>query len=193
LNNFEASDSVERESKSNADAILSAIANYITGQMISIIELEKVAFGDPAFYKYKYDKSTKQQYRLINPQNKEEIEVELDILSEKDSDKIKRLGAVLSPGSEIDAWYSDSVLARHPELKSSKYTIASIQDISARSVYYEESVLRFKKQLVADYIRLNQNDPEIARITHTSIDVVSVERPILNYQTKKITRTFAKQ
>jgi hypothetical protein len=36
----------------NEDIVLSAIGNYVVGQMMSVIELEKVIFGDPAFYKW---------------------------------------------------------------------------------------------------------------------------------------------
>lgn len=215
----------EQNYVNEADVVLSAIGNYIVGQMISIIELEKIIFGDPAFYKYKYlkksdieqsvqsilgftsedlqneENSQKLQsevekittYTMISPTSGQEIVVNVDIIDEKHTDKIKRLGGVLSPGSEIRTDYTKDFLAKYPELASSKYTIANVVDIFAKSLYYDECVLRFKKQRLVDYIKEHRLDPEVAKATHTSISIETIEEPIFYFQTKKVSRTDAKQ
>lgn len=52
-----------RGDKSDA-LVLSVIGNYTLQSMISIIEIEKVYSGDPAFYKWKYAK--KSERRIVN-------------------------------------------------------------------------------------------------------------------------------
>jgi hypothetical protein len=52
-----AASSYTNNDKSDA-LVLSVIGNYTVQSMISIIEIEKVYSGDPAFYKWKYSKST---------------------------------------------------------------------------------------------------------------------------------------
>nr|DAH00493.1 MAG TPA: hypothetical protein [Crassvirales sp.] len=83
---------------------LSAVANHVISTWISIVELEKVFSGDPANYKYVYYSNGKTPitekievpYTVDGKTNTYTIDVR--ILKEKDSDKIKRLGALLSPG-----------------------------------------------------------------------------------------------
>ena len=70
--------------------------------MISIIEYEKVNQGDPAQYKYVYNDKKKDpgyesEYRLIEVllENGTKVSqsIEVKILKEKHSDKIKRAGS----------------------------------------------------------------------------------------------------
>jgi hypothetical protein len=50
------SDYYEDEAGNVADCTLSAIANNVANEMISTIELEKVFTGDPAYYKWQYNR-----------------------------------------------------------------------------------------------------------------------------------------
>nr|UVX72709.1 MAG: hypothetical protein [Bacteriophage sp.] len=60
--------------------------------MISTIELEKVFTGDPAYYKWQYNRKVLDKFTVDG--HTEEVKR----LTAKDADKIKRLGAILSPG-----------------------------------------------------------------------------------------------
>ena len=157
-----------------SDLALSVIGNYVVGQMMSIIELEKVITGDPAFFKYTYQEQT-QQVVLDG------VSLDTRVLLEKDTDKIKRLGSVLSPGSELRTDYPPEVLAKYPELTSKQYTVANISDVSARSIYIDELKKSFGKQILADYIRNHANekwvqdyinDPNIHIDLDTCIDYI---------------------
>jgi hypothetical protein len=86
------------------------------------------------------------------------VKTETRVLREKDTDKIKRLGSILSPGSEIRTDYPPEILAKHPELTSKYYTVANISDVSAKSIYIDELKLAFGKQILADYVRNHANE-----------------------------------
>lgn len=137
--------SAYRPNAAAQDLALSVIGNYVVGQMISVIEVEKVITGDPAFYKWKNGKS-----RTVNVDG---VDLELSQISEKDTDKIKRLGAVLSPGSELRQDYTESELSKYPWLRGTKYTNVHISDISAQSIYVDQITTLFEKQAVADKFR----------------------------------------
>ena len=101
---------------------LSAITNNVISQFISIEEIEKVFTGDPAFYK---NYSDKQKIQF------EDDEYKIDFVTDKHSDKIKRLGAILSPGQKMRTDYPDYILKKYPELRSTKYTVLNIGDIKS--------------------------------------------------------------
>jgi len=90
----------------DADALYSLIANHVVNYATSIIEIEKVFMGDPAYYKYK---DIKGQFSTIDVTYTTNLAdgvtitktIAVSNLNEKDSDKTKRLGAGLSPGSEM--------------------------------------------------------------------------------------------
>lgn len=132
---------------------LSAIANHTAATMISIIELEKVFSGDPAFYKWKYQKSTQRvhifEYGMSFFSN-------VKILKEKDSDKIKRLGALLSPGANIRTDYGEDITNNHKYkgLKGDKYTVLNINDFQSKSTYLEDARQNFARQSAIEYLRL---------------------------------------
>lgn len=132
---------------------LSAIANHTAATMISIIELEKVFSGDPAFYKWKYQKS-KQKVRIS--ENGMTFFSSVKILKEKDSDKIKRLGALLSPGANIRTDYSEDITndPKYKGLKGDKYTVLNINDFQSESVYLGEARQNFARQSAIEYLRL---------------------------------------
>lgn len=132
---------------------LSAIANHTAATMLSIIELEKVFSGDPAFYKWKYQKS-KQKVRIY--EKGITFFSNVKILKEKDSDKIKRLGALLSPGANIRTDYSEDITndPKYKGLKGDKYTVLNINDFQSESVYLEEARQNFARQSAIEYLRL---------------------------------------
>lgn len=132
---------------------LSAIANHTAATMISIIELEKVFSGDPAFYKWKYQKS-KQKVRIS--ENGMTFFSSVSILKEKDSDKIKRLGALLSPGANIRTDYGEDITndPKYKGLKGDKYTVLNINDFQSESVYLGEAKQNFARQSAIEYLRL---------------------------------------
>jgi len=138
-----------RDNVTDADALYSLVANHVANYATSIIEIEKVFMGDPAYYKYKdvkakilrqsikkgteHDLQWAKDNNYIVPEediekynNGESVEginasgimpvtyttnlsdgvsitktILVSNLNEKDSDKTKRLGAGLSPGSEM--------------------------------------------------------------------------------------------
>lgn len=132
---------------------LSAIANHTAATMISIIELEKVFSGDPAFYKWKYQKS-KQKVRIS--ENGMTFFSNVKILKEKDSDKIKRLGALLSPGANIRTDYDEKITnnPKYKGLKGDKYTVLNINDFQSKSIYLENARQNFARQSAIEYLRL---------------------------------------
>lgn len=154
----------------DADLTLSAITNNVLGSMMSVIEMEKVFSGDPAFYKWKY-KETKEDGKKKKVTRKVSANVEfedgtikkfttqVDILAEKHTDKIKRLGAVLSPGENLNIEFSEAILKEHPELRGTKYTNLNISDAIATSQFVEEITGIFERSALVDAIR---NTPEYA-------------------------------
>lgn len=136
-----------------SDYGLSAVANHVASTMISIIEVEKVFSGDPAFYKWKYQKS--QKTVSVNYKGTE-FQTKVRILKEKDSDKIKRLGALLSPGDNIRTDYSESV-KNNEQLRGiygDKYTVLNINDFQLRSKYFDVAKRNFARQSAIELLRL---------------------------------------
>jgi hypothetical protein len=144
------------------DLALSAITNNVISQFISIEEVEKVFSGDPAFYK---NKTISRNVRF------DDGTYEIDFVSDKHSDKIKRLGALLSPGQKVRTDYSESIIKKIPELKKSKYTVLNIKDINLKSEYLGQIHNMFAKQYLIDYYVSNQGDTiitEFAKIHNYS-------------------------
>ena len=138
-----------KSDKSDA-LILSVIGNYTIQSIISIIEIEKVYSGDPAFYKWSYSKST--EHVVVGNETDGQV-ADLQILMDKDSDKIKRLGGLLSPGAELRTDFSKEEYERFPWLKGTKYVNATIKDVKANSLFFDEIKDIFTRQLVADQLR----------------------------------------
>ena len=135
------------------DLALSLMTNHVLSSIISTIEMEKVFSGDPAFYKNKF--KTKQ----IKFGNKF---YDIDVVNEKHSDKIKRLGALLSPGQKIKTDYSEEQLEKYPELQNKKYTVLNVSDIQTKSEYLEEIRNIFTRQYMIDDIE-SSTDQEFTK------------------------------
>lgn len=146
----------EDEAGNIKDCTLSAIANNVANEMISTIELEKVFTGDPAYYKWQYNKKVLDEFTIDG--HTEEIRR----LTAKDTDKIKRLGAILSPGQNLRTEYSNreikefkDPISGKEELRGSKYTVLNINDIVAKSKFIDDVQTQFGRQILADEIRSN--------------------------------------
>jgi len=147
----------------DADALYSLVANHVANYATSIIEIEKVFMGDPAYYKYKDINgafSTKDVTYTTSLGEGVTITQTIAVsnLNEKDSDKTKRLGAGLSPGSEMRLQYNERELAalNDDTLNTDRYTNLNIEDISAASLFLniKNGIKdKFKKQLLVNYIR----------------------------------------
>lgn len=139
-----------------ADCTLSAIANNVANEMISTIELEKVFTGDPAYYEWQYAKKVSDEFTI------DEHTESVRRLTAKDADKIKRLGAILSPGQNLRTEYSrqeiedfKDPISGKEELRGSKYTVLNINDIVAKSKFADDVKTQFGRQILADEIRSN--------------------------------------
>lgn len=150
------SDYYEDEAGNVADCTLSVIANNVANEMISTIELEKVFTGDPAYYKWQYNRKILDEFTVDG--HTEEVRR----LTAKDADKIKRLGSILSPGQNLRTEYSNREIQefRDPisgkeELRGSKYTVLNINDIVAKSKFINDVQTQFGRQILADEIRSN--------------------------------------
>lgn len=131
------------------DLVLSVIGNFTVQQMISTIETEKIFSSDPAYYKWVYSGKDK---ITVNG-----TEMEVRRLVDKDSDKIKRLGALLSPGRELRKDFTEEEIKKYPWLAKTKYTNGIFADVKAKSIFLDELSIIIKKDLIADTIRSKQN------------------------------------
>lgn len=140
---------------------LSAVANHVVSTWISIVELEKVFSGDPANYKYIYYSNGKTPvtekievpYTVDGKTNTYTVDVR--ILKEKDSDKTKRLGALLSPGQNVRTDYGEDI-TKNPKFKSligDKYSVMNICDFEAKSLFIKEASENFKRQSAINVLR----------------------------------------
>lgn len=163
-------DPYSQNNNANADFTLSAITNNVLGSMMSVIEMEKVFSGDPAFYKWKYKtkKGTKEKVtREVTADVAFEDGViakfttQVDILAEKHTDKIKRLGSVLSPGENLNVNLSEAILKEHPELRGTKYTNLNVSDAIVTSQFVEEITGMFERSALVDVLR---NTPELSQL-----------------------------
>lgn len=140
---------------------LSAVANHVISTWISIVELEKVFSGDPANYKYIYYTNGKTTITeeievpyIVNGKTNT-YTVDVRILKEKDSDKIKRLGALLSPGQNIRTDYGEDI-TKNPKFKSligDKYSVMNIHDFEAKSLFIKEASENFRRQSAINVLR----------------------------------------
>lgn len=125
------------------DIIYSIIANYVTGYAISIEEIEKCFVGDPAFYKWKFDK-------IVG-------------IFQRDVDKIKRLSSVLSTGINLRTHWGDN-----DPRNSTKYTSAILQDNMIGSEYHSRLEQIFKADLARTMLKKNNpslTDDELFKLT----------------------------
>ena len=165
-------------------ALYSLIANHVANSLTSIIEIEKVFSGDPAYYQYKYKGgSTEVKYtHEFESGAKTTVELKIKDLTDPYSDKIKRLGGLLSPGTNLRLDFFDRFKRRnkgkiedvdeieldrrtvqkyfkdeaeingHAVLGTSKYTIVDANDIKCPSTQLGLIREELKRQIVIDLI-----------------------------------------
>lgn len=146
------------------DMIYSMIANFVTGYVISIEEVEKCFTGDPAFYKWKSDPSVG--------------------IYQRDVDKIKRLSSVLSTGTNLRTqWGAND--ARN----STKFTTAIMQDNMIGSDYYDRLREIFRADITRTMLKKNNpnlTDEELFDLTKDeSIEKTIANRELLSEQDVK--------
>ena len=167
-------------------ALVSLITNHVVRTQMSIIETEKIFTGDPAMYKWKNFKfdslpddvqkhytrtvtvktEVNENGKLKTKTHKETFK--LSVLQLKDVDKIKRLGGVLSPGTNLRTTYSKKEMDlmshnnRRKDLAfgTDKYTFMNTSDIHAVSRYLKEVSSAMTQQQVVDALQraLPQNE-----------------------------------
>ena len=139
----------------DAQLTYSAVANHVANSMISVLEVEKVFTGDPAYYKYiKSKDNVELTFNL--PNTTEQYTIEVSSIQSKYVDKIKRLGSILSPGLNLRTQFSKEMLASFPELKKTQYTFVDLHDIEVPSLFLEEIKHRFKVQEFVNRVRSTQ-------------------------------------
>ena len=148
-----------------ANSFYSLIANTVLNTMVSVIEDEKIFSGDPALFKYSKKESVKItdtfEFNVGGIVDKCTISLDVDELHDLFSDKIKRLGSTNSPGELVRLSYSQSEiksLKNGENLNCKFYTNLNIQDINAKSVFYQENKDKVKKQVLIDIIRTSDLD-----------------------------------
>lgn len=138
-----------------AQATYSLIANFTVNTILSIMEVEKVYTGEKAQYKQKKAKSTL-PVRLRDFKIGDyliDTTVDVEILDDVFSDKIKRLGGTQSPGNKLREDFSDDELAFDPTLKGNKYTVCDVEDVEIPSAHLDIIYQNFKTQLVVDRVK----------------------------------------
>lgn len=141
-----------------ASALFSLIGNYVVNSQISTIEIEKIFSGDPAQYIWKGKTKSKLKTSVNINGNIYELEHYVQNLDDLHADKIKRLGSMLSPGQEIRNQYNDYEISKLNIPNHTKYTVLEIEDIRAKSLFYDQTEQNFKVQLVVDKIRNGKVD-----------------------------------
>lgn len=145
------------------DIIYSIIGSHVANSAISTIEVEKCFTGDPAYYKWK----TFNETESFNDENGNLIESSIKIISGRDVDKIKRLSAVLSTGTNLRTYWGKQASTAE---NSTKYTILNLKDNNIGSDYHQQLYNIFRNSLIRDlYSEQNPNltDDELIDATST--------------------------
>lgn len=151
-------------------AVFSLIANNFVNTMASVIEVEKIFSGDPAFYKV--TNAEEKKSIKINVSLGEGIEasetVNLDVATNNYDNKIKRLGGTLSPGNKLRKDFSERELEFDKTIACQKYTNLNIDDAKVASEFIQSIEHNFKLQLIVDFIYSGKIDikPLIDRINN---------------------------
>lgn len=156
------------KSFSSSDAIFTAIGNHLMTEMMSVIEFEKLYSGDPAFYK-RYSSQNGGKTFVENG-----VKYKVDGLIEKYSDKIKRLGSLLSPGQNIRTDFSDTMRDALGIRRGNKYTVLNMGDYKTKSEYIDSHVVpRMTKQYIVNILRSNPDQLNIpaSQVAKTISDV----------------------
>lgn len=143
---------------SNAEAysVLDMLSDYMINSIISVMEVEKVFSGDPAYYKFSYDKGGL-----------------LDI----SVDKIKRLGALTSTGTNnrLD-FFNDPIRQDYTVAELQDYEVASKQYVVYEELFTRGSIKEAVQQLEGIEAWDNVKDLTIKQIEELYPKAVSIAR-----------------
>lgn len=143
---------------SNAEAysVLDMLSDYMINSIISVMEVEKVFSGDPAYYKFSYDKGGL-----------------LDI----SVDKIKRLGALTSTGTNnrLD-FFNDPIRQDYIVAELQDYEVASKQYAVYEELFTRGSIKEAIQQLEGIEAWDNVKDLTIKQIEELYPKAVSIAR-----------------
>lgn len=143
---------------SNAEAysVLDMLSDYMINSIISVMEVEKVFSGDPAYYKFSYDKGGL-----------------LDI----SVDKIKRLGALTSTGTNnrLD-FFNDPIRQDYTVAELQDYEVASKQYAVYEELFTRGSIKEAIQQLEGIEAWDNVKDLTIKQIEELYPKAVSIAR-----------------
>lgn len=143
---------------SNAEAysVLDMLSDYMINSIISVMEVEKVFSGDPAYYKFSYDKGGL-----------------LDI----SVDKIKRLGALTSTGTNnrLD-FFNDPIRQDYIVAELQDYEVASKQYAVYEELFTRGSIKEAIQQLEGIEAWDNVKDLTIKQIEEIYPKAVSIAR-----------------
>lgn len=141
----------------NEDILYSIIGSHVANQALSIIELEKCFTGDPAYYKWK---KTKKEVKDADGN----LVTSYDIITGRDVDKIKRLSAVLSTGTNLRTVWDN------PKENDTTVTVMHLKDNEIGSDYHGQLYDIFRNSILRDLYSdryPNKTDDEIIEALNT--------------------------
>ena len=92
---------------------------------------------------------------------------------------------MLSPGAELRTDFSKEEYERFPWLKGTKYVNATIKDVKANSLFFDEIKDIFTRQLVADQLRKTGVDKRRIDEVYTDSEVFKEEFNKLSDEVKQ--------
>lgn len=134
------------------DILFSIIGSHVANQALSIIEVEKCFTGDPAYYKWS-------KFNMTTPDG-----IEYQIIRERAIDKIKRLSAVLSTGTNLRTIWETA------EESDTRISVLQLSDNEMGSDVYDKLHSIFRNSVLRDlYSRKypNLTDDEIIQSLNT--------------------------
>ena len=165
----------------NEDILYSVIGSHVANSALSIIEVEKCFTGDPAYYKWK-------KFKKDVTNDSGEVIASYDVISGRDVDKIKRLSAVLSTGTNL------RTIWENPEENDTSISVLHLKDNEIGSSYYDQLHKIFRNSILRDL--LSQRHPEYDDNTLvSSLDTEEKENTFyesLNDKQKKFVDDYAK-
>ena len=129
----------EEGSLLNEDILYSIIGSHVANSALSIIEVEKCFTGDPAYYKWKkFNKEVKD--------DSGEVIASYEVISGRDVDKIKRLSAALSTGTNLRTIWDN------PAENDTSISVLHLKDNEIGSEYYGELYKIFRNSILRDLL-----------------------------------------
>lgn len=127
--------------KSNAEAyaIYDIIADYTVNSIISVNEIEQLFSGDPAYYKWNYDENG---------------------VFDISVDKIKRLGALTSTGTNNRLDFEDTLYTTYTVAELNDHEIGDKQYQTIKNLFIRGNVRSLVKQMIGSEALFDENGKE---------------------------------